>query len=165
MTTIAWDGRYIACDGLMTVDDEIAHSEYNKIFQIDDDIVVAACGEPRRFVRFFETVQEGIKLETVEDLYEGGEAFVFRRIPPDGLVVGYRQYFDGTTLPNEDITEKALGTGSSYAETAMRLGLCAEEAVLLACEFDVKSGGDVFVFDTEEWAFVEDEELDGDGDV
>lgn len=147
MTTIAFDGRYIACDSRQTQGSHIFNNNGKKIV------------ETKRYVIFYAGPIGGQQDEVIELFLSeqnhkseiDASLIVFDREQSNTIAV----YFDNgkTTRLILDCKE-AIGSGFMYAITAMDCGLRADEAVKKAIERDSGSGGKVHCFDTHTGKFI-----------
>jgi ATP-dependent protease HslVU (ClpYQ) peptidase subunit len=156
MTTIAFDGRYLAADSLICTNDtkegyvkKIIATNIKEQF----DAIVAFAGEYAAALAFIDSLRENYPNAYAKPNY--GE--------PDycALVVhscgGFDEYTSKYEYPEtfKSLTNfRAMGSGVNFALGAMAAGKNAKEAVEIAIQFDAKSGGDVLVFDTKEWRFI-----------
>jgi hypothetical protein len=150
MTTIAYDGRYLAadrreiCSGLVR--------SMTKIF-VFDSVVYAACGQIPDVLRIVEWLNSGYEVKERPTLQEGGGwGLVIRK----GATRTVHQ-IQGNTPVLHRLTERfcADGSGRDFALAAMALGKSARDAVELASLFDASTGGGVDVFDVKEGRFTE----------
>lgn len=147
MTTIAYRDGILAADGRINVDGMISTDNKNKIIELDSTVLfnpfsksldiasdslvciaTAGCSDCIGF--YLDYLYLGHAFNDLE-----GTAIVFTK--------KYIYRSDGSRfyeVPDEPIV---LGSGSTYALTAMRMGASAEEAVKIACEMDVYSGGKI----------------------
>ena len=142
MTTIAWDGRYLAADGRITSgNDVIMTDSSNKIF-IVKDIIIAVCGSTADEEKLIQCILSG-ENSTKEDLQanaifiEKGKAFTCGT-DKDG------KYWQCST----DDFVNSMGSGQDFALAGMDTGMNAMDAVKLAIKRDVFSGGVITFFDT-----------------
>lgn len=151
MTTIAIDEHMIAIDSL-TVGDFAYQSSRKKLYFIDE-FILATCGATQDAIKFFQLFKDVCskidynKLYLKLDLddrplfYDGKldnfSALVFNK----NSEICYR--YDEKLVPYVVDYPYALGSGSEYAMGAMYAGKNAKEAVDIACELDIYSGGDV----------------------
>ncbi|SUE95774.1 proteasome subunit beta [Ectopseudomonas mendocina] len=158
MTTVAYDGRFLAADGRSTLGNLISGKAVKKIFQlltcangVQVQAVLAGAGS-------FQTVN------IVKSHLERNDLFESELIPEiepgsfQGLLVletGEVYDLEDKLVPLPAEIPVAIGSGTDYAMAAMVMGKSAPAAVEVACELDVYSGGKIAVFDTETWAFVD----------
>lgn len=138
MTTIATDGKTMAGDGL-TVNgrDIVVGTSRQKVFRLDNGGIYGACGNAREVIDLMEWLNG--RREKEPDLKDIS-ALVIR---PDGSLVIYN---DSVTCISAE-APTAIGTGSQVAMGAMAAGASPVEAVRLACERDVFSGGEITVLE------------------
>lgn len=158
MTTVAYDGRFLAADGRSTLGNLISGKSVKKIFQlliiaggVQVQAVLAGAGS-------FQTVN------IVKSHLERNDLFESELIPEiepgsfQGLLIletGEVYDLEDKLIPLPAEIPVAIGSGTDYAMAAMVMGKSAPAAVQVACELDVYSGGKISVFDTETWAFVD----------
>lgn len=129
MTTIAWDGKTLAADTLST---GTFNRRVTKIWELRPGVYFGGCG-------FYSDVYEvmvWLKYRKQEDIPEVKE-FV-------GILIEKgKAYRIEENLVEFPILEDyhAIGSGASFAITAMYLGLSAEQAVDIASKFDEATGG------------------------
>jgi hypothetical protein len=133
MTTIAFDGRYVAADSLIT-SDGVVYSHVNKIHQVAGGVLLTA-GDCDDWILAIEWFNGGREQSNKPEL----ECFVSLFIPDDAEPVEYGKRLIPTLAP----IPWAAGTGRDFARSAMLLGKDAREAVEFACTLDVYSGGEV----------------------
>jgi ATP-dependent protease HslVU (ClpYQ) peptidase subunit len=127
----------MAADSCCSDDD--GHYLVNKI-RVYGDVARAACGEWAACNKMFDAIQAGAEVDSDLD----AEMLELRA---DGIYVYESGMSTPTRLKNEYF---AIGTGSSYAIAAMRLGCSPVEAVSIAAEFDVGTRPPIDVFNLPE---------------
>lgn len=153
MTTIAWDGATLASDSQSTNSDAVSSLSEQKIFLpgssewlINGERIVAIatagdCGiEEQLFTILSDNLTYKTEFTTEPDfaaiaITDTGRAWLISK--EEGKVHA------SIWLRKESV---AIGSGQMIARTAMRLGKTAIEAVQLAIEMDVYSGGGVQAF-------------------
>lgn len=135
MTTIACDGESMAADGLVCSGSTIFGTKSTKIVELNDGRILGCAGNVRYQDLFAAWLNDG------GDMPELDEEFEALVLQTDGTVVSYD--YKGRPLPEELPT--ASGSGREFALAAMDLGATAEEAVKIACQRDMMSGGDITV--------------------
>lgn len=160
MTTIAFDGRYLAADTYVWQGDSVtAEVAKIKIGAIGGakglrEYVVASCGHPaalHQFIRDYNSVDYPMRPEMPTGEGTRFDAIVIFR---DGEILFYDEvyrYPDEATPFSGTI---ALGSGGDFAKGAMVAGAHAQQAVKIAIGCHAHSGGSVNVFDTKEWKFI-----------
>lgn len=136
MTTMAWDGRYVAIDSRTTIGDLIASDSATKIFR-GEGFIATGCGEAAHIHALVRWHQGEIDWPAESDWQFA--FWVFRRND-------YREYVSSphwTPL----LDREASGSGREVAMTAMHLGHGARAAVEAAARLDVFTGGEVHVFE------------------
>lgn len=156
MTTIAIKDNKVASDSQMTSGYTISSLEVEKVVDINGCIVSGA-GSFAQIVKFRQWFMEhsdaliaqqdnpNVHIPLPEDL-QGGD-FLGLVLYPDGELYLY----EGRTDVAYEVEQPfSIGSGSDFAIAAMKSGSSAEEAVKIATELDVFSGGEVKVFELEE---------------
>lgn len=138
MTTIAWDGRMLAADGMSVWGAMKVRSE-PKIVQIDGKTWMAGAGRAEHVAMVVEWVRDGcLKPRPLFRKDEGVNIMVVR-VDDDG--------FAQLTTMEEELVEVshgggplALGSGGHFAMAAMHLGKSAMDAVRVANALCSSSG-------------------------
>lgn len=150
MTTIAYDGRYVVADGRSTVGNLVTGKKARKIWIVDltingltEKAVFAGAGSYQsiNMVRSHLEREDFLEAEAVPELEPGSFS---------GIVVlqdGRCFVLEDRLVPMEQEWPVAIGSGTDYAMAAMTMGKTAIEAVDLACELDVYSGGELMMVD------------------
>lgn len=139
MTTIATDGKSMAGDGLAVRSSLITTFDAQKVTILDDGRIVGAAGERPDCRKFRAWLQDGGPRPKFKDLaalvlHPDGRLMYHTDSDPDGTPTG---------IPN------AIGTGCEIAIGAMLAGFSPEEAVTVAAERDVYTGGKITVLSAE----------------
>lgn len=160
MTTIAYDGRYVVADGRSTVGNLVTGKKARKIWVIDltingltEKAIFAGAGSYQsiNMVRSHLEREDFLMAEVVPELEPGSFS---------GMVVlqdGRCYVLEDRLVPMEQEYPTALGSGTDYAMAAMALGKSAVEAVRVACDLDVYSGGELMVVDIDSLRFIDEE--------
>ena len=133
MTTIAYDGKHLAADRLITNGDH-RYGEATKIHTLADGRTFAAAGA-MDFIHAVMAWLNGSDKPEIKD----NDSFI-------GLVVaknGDAQEISQNLRIWPACIPWAGGTGEAFALTAMKCGKNAIEAVEIAIEMDIYSGGKV----------------------
>lgn len=140
MTTIAYDGRYLSIDSQLTAGGrKMVGTKLLKATNDDGEkLVIAGCGTWREIKLFVEWLDGGSE-EPTWDEFEALVAY------PDGRVHHYQTVSEPLDVTGEPTT---LGSGADYAMGALLSGKTAPEAVLVATQADLYSGGKVKTHDT-----------------
>lgn len=156
MTTIAYDGRYIAADGRCTLSDVIIDDNTHKFYtnQVTGDIF-ALCGDMTLVQKFADDFTPRKDIDF--DINCSGI-----KITKDGLlyVVNYEKvkhedkwrYWE--MLIPSSLTKYAAGSGREYALSSLDLGCSAEQAIESASKRDIYTGGKITVYDSLHKKFV-----------
>jgi hypothetical protein len=133
MTTIAFDGRFLAADTQTCQGD--ARRKGRKIYLIEDQYAIATCGETQKSLLFVEWAKRGFKDEERPSIKEPFAAIVVNLLT--GKVAEYEDL-----CVAEPFTEKycANGSGKDIAIAAMELGHDAIAGVKLACKINLYTG-------------------------
>lgn len=134
MTTIAWDGKTLASDSLSTFNG-VRSGELKKLFRLTDGRIVGCAGDMDFMVPFIDWL-EG-KRETLPDGYQMGSIVVM----PDGSARHYEE--KGNYTPAD--APYAIGSGFLAALASMKCGKNAQEAVAIAAELDIYTGGKICI--------------------
>ena len=154
MTTIAWDGTTLAADSQSTAGSMICSLNEKKIicpshgesWSVGSVRVLAVgmsgdCGVEEEFI---DALKAGLTYKT-----ELLEMSSFTAIIVTGKNACFLVFKDEGKKHAKICSHGgsyAVGSGGDIARAAMALGKTAQEAVHLACELDVYSGGDVITF-------------------
>lgn len=142
MTSIAFDGEYIAADSLCTCDGVVVNDNYNKIHTFKEEIkfkgekilCIVLSGELSHIAGLVDLIREG------QTKFEDGE-YTACIVTENSC---YRVEDEGRWY--EDTAKYwALGSGMDFALSAMVMGKSAKEAVKHACKLDAYSGGKIRV--------------------
>lgn len=167
MTTIAFDGRYLAADGRMTRGDIICTDSFQKIHVFTAMIrgeaqEVAAFGAGSWSGIF--AIMEWMKKNDVFDIDPDLPRPSFPA-DNDGNAVSMDVAFitksgelyclDDQSRPAPYIAPFGEGSGFPFAQMALNMGMSAPDAIRQAIKMDINSGGDVQVFDIEKWTWVD----------
>jgi ATP-dependent protease HslVU (ClpYQ) peptidase subunit len=133
MTTIAYDGKTLAADTLVTSGDH-KFGTATKIHKLDDGRVIAASGTSDFIHAVVTWLNGGDKPEMKE-----GDRFLGIVVYPSGEA---KELSEQLRLFPACIPW-ATGSGEAYALTAMKCGKNAREAVEIAIQIDIYSGGQV----------------------
>lgn len=134
MTTIAFDGKYVATDSLITSGD-VVYGHTDKIHEVSGGILITAgnCEDWVSAVEWFNNGRDPLNKPTLEN-------FISIFVPDDGGTV---MEYGSRLIPVFVPVPWSAGTGSDFAKSAMMLGKGAHEAVEFACSLDIYSGGEV----------------------
>lgn len=136
MTTIAYRDGVIAADSRIIQDSVIVTDDYNKIIK-QGDLVFALAGTVADFQVFMDSWDSPTKAKKldVNALVWDGKGVLDCYSNDKGIVCQplCAEYW-------------AIGSGASYAITAMDMGATAAEAVKMAKRRDTNTGGNVDVF-------------------
>lgn len=137
MTTLAWDGRYLAGDRQATYG--TTPVPVTKVFRVGD-IVVGYAGTASSIICHLEWMQAGCPNPPPDFADDFGCLLVERG----------KLYRVGHTLAREriDMPHWAIGSGADYALGAMAMGADARTAVEVASRYDIGTGLGVDVLDT-----------------
>jgi len=134
MTTIACNEYGMACDS-MQHGNYIDRISIKKIFEINGCLVGVA-GNPgymKQFLNWYRTQRH--------EFPELGEDFAALESTPDGQCF----YWDSIGVPQEVGFPAAIGSGANIAIGAMMAGATPSQAVRIAMELDMSTGGDLYI--------------------
>ena len=142
MTTIAWDGRYLAADK-MTVNNGLARTT-TKIWRVGD-LLVGVSGNLDAGMAMKRWIENGEKPEDFPESQKKSDTYT------PTCVIRNKEYwvYESTPYPfriEDDFA--AMGSGRDFALMAMHYGEPAKNAVLMASKFDVGTGSVVDVLDS-----------------
>jgi len=143
VTTIAACGHFIAADGLLT-NNGSRHVLDAKKIKVQGGVIYALGGTTCFFEPLIKWHQDGadpLNLPKGHDL-----DWTLLTITRDGLFF----YTNRSAYPERHDFPWTMGTGNEYAMGAMKAGASAEEAVRIACEIDIHSGGEIQVVNIKE---------------
>ena len=135
MTTIACDGMSMAADSLVTGGGERV-GWFTKAARAKDGRIFACAGSAVDSIKF-ERWMGGAEAESVK-LKDEFEALVLNI---DGTI----DWVGSDLEPLRYFAPMTIGSGAGIALGAMLAGKTPEEAVMIACQRDIKSGGTVTV--------------------
>lgn len=169
MTTIAFDGRYLAADGRMTRGGIICSSTVKKTRVIktvirgeETEVIIGGAGSWNNIYAVIEWMKNNDVFNTDPDLqrpvfpdtnqeqpgYLDHDVFF---ITQDGEVY----CLDPFCRPAPYGAPFAEGSGFPFAQTALTLGQSAVEAIRTAMKLDTGTGGQITVFDVDEWKWAD----------
>ncbi len=141
MTTVAWDGKMLAADRQVTVNNSVV-GNMSKVHRREDGALIALCGVAGTAAEFGRWFLAG----------EEGEAPSLKSATPDNsadiLIIRPGKKLEWYDLDGWHYIETdrfAMGSGANLARMAMRCGKSAARAVELAAEFDIYTGPQVDV--------------------
>lgn len=144
-------------DGRMSLGDMIIKDDTEKVFWVNNHLV-GVCGRARAINTFVTWLQKmtdyhivnqevGELVDLVPPALEDDEGYSALVVTPSRQVLMY----EGNTPIDMGLdVPMSVGSGSCFALAAMKAGNSAEEAVKVACELDVYSGGEITVVQLEE---------------
>lgn len=157
MTTIAYKDGIMCSDGRMSLGDMIIKDDTEKVFWVNNHLV-GVCGRARAINTFVTWLQKmtdyhivnqevGELVDLIPPALEDDEGYSALVVTPSRQVLMY----EGNTPIDMGLdVPMSVGSGSCFALAAMKAGNSAEEAVKVACELDVYSGGEITVVQLEE---------------
>jgi ATP-dependent protease HslVU (ClpYQ) peptidase subunit len=137
MTTIVICGDEIACDGRATIGDRIDTDSLCKIFPTDQGWV--GCAGDQHDIFILKSYFDG-EVDVLPDELDCMALRLPRKGPPKRITVSNRCLVECTVS-----NKYAIGSGSGYALAAMKAGATAKQAVKIATELDIRSGGKIVV--------------------
>lgn len=157
MTTISYKDGIMCSDGRMSLGDMIIKDDTQKVFWVNNHLV-GVCGRARAINTFVTWLQKmtdyhivnqevGELVDLVPPALEDDEGYSALVVTPSRQVLMY----EGNTPIDMGLdVPMSVGSGSCFALAAMKAGNSAEEAVKVACELDVYSGGEITVVQLED---------------
>lgn len=144
MTTIAWDGKTMACDSCWAMNGTQTTS-MTKLERLSSGAIIGAAGDGdiRALLALIDKIKMPNKLPTRHELAALRSEFLVLLAFPRGQVFhlgsgGEEGRYDAQIWPaNRGIA--AAGSGADLALGAMAAGKSAREAVAIACRFDINS--------------------------
>ena len=135
MTTVAWDGKTLACDSMISRG-EIAYRYGEKLIKLDSGAYIAGAGLYADLLKFRDFMNDPDgdppKIEDINLIM----------VHPDGKAYEYYNGFTKEPAPRM----AAQGTGWQIALAVMMHGGTAIEAVEIASRLDKNTGGEVMSF-------------------
>ena len=157
MTTICYKSGIMSSDGRMSLGDMIIKEDTQKVFWVNNHLV-GVCGRARAINTFVTWLQKmtdyhivnqevGELVDLVPPALEDDEGYSALVVTPSRQVLMYE---GNTPIDMGSDVPMSVGSGSCFALAAMKAGNSAEEAVKVACELDVYSGGEITVVQLED---------------
>lgn len=157
MTTIAYKDGIMCSDGRMSLGDMIIKDDTQKVFWVNNHLV-GVCGRARAINTFVTWLQKmtdyhivnqevGELVDLVPPALEDDEGYSALVVTPSRQVLMYE---GNTPIDMGMDVPMSVGSGSCFALAAMKAGNSAEDAVKVACELDVYSGGEITVVQLED---------------
>lgn len=141
MTTIAWDGDFVASDSQCTQEDFIDQTPFKKIHNVSGEIVCLA-GDVSQQLCFLDWYQRGAD----KDLFPGGMDSMAALVITPGKELA--KIFENGPFFSCVRAPYAIGTGSAIAMGAMFAGATAKHAIKIAKKLDKDTGGKTVCVDT-----------------
>jgi ATP-dependent protease HslVU (ClpYQ) peptidase subunit len=138
VTTIATDGKTIAADGQSTAGDMVTSADSKKLHRLPDGSIVGGCGELSPMRRAINCLHSP---DAHPDDLTGD--FTLVRLYADGRIVTYEGCLFAFDLP----APVTIGSGREFAMGAMLAGKSPKEAVEIATQRDIYSGGTITVME------------------
>ena len=167
MTTIAFDGRYLAADGRMTRSEIVCSDSIKKIRLVkaiirgdEQEIAVFGAGSWNGIYAIMEWMK-------VNDVFDIDPELMRPAFPADAdgdyshqdvsfiTQDGELYCLDAQSRPAPYPAPMADGSGFPFAQMGLALGQSAPEAVRSAMKMDVNSGGEITCFDVKTWQWVD----------
>lgn len=145
MTTIAYDGKYLAADGRTTNGGTIVTDDKVKIIKLDSKIKYCPNKLDLDSLTYLALSGDSACITPILD-------YIYHKIDFKDLSCTCLLFTKKYVYRSEGncffkITDDpiAIGSGAKFALTAMKLGKSAKEAVEIACQMDIYSGGKITV--------------------
>lgn len=154
MTTVVVKDNIMAADGRATIGDMIFRENIQKILNYNGILIGGAgsLSSIKKFQKWFADTTDStlaaedypqVNIELPAELVE--DDFTALVLYPDGSLF---QFFGCSTIIEVE-QPCAIGSGMQFATAAMDAGASAEEAVRIATQRDVYSGGEIKTFELE----------------
>jgi ATP-dependent protease HslVU (ClpYQ) peptidase subunit len=141
----------------MSLGDMIIKDDTQKVFWVNNHLV-GVCGRARAINTFVTWLQKmtdyhivnqevGELVDLVPPALEDDEGYSALVVTPSRQVLMYE---GNTPIDMGMDVPMSVGSGSCFALAAMKAGNSAEEAVKVACELDVYSGGEITIVQLED---------------
>ncbi|EQB1369305.1 hypothetical protein ACYB2G_003780 [Salmonella enterica subsp. enterica serovar Chester] len=158
MTTIVFDGKTLACDGQVTVEERSAATQYRKIHTPPEGTMWKLLGEDVKAIGLagdvaaLQSVRQELTLERFGGIERGGVRFettypeqiefIVLAVLTDGRVIDASKCKDNKYASYVFVEPPyAIGSGAHYALGALGAGVDAPTAVEVAKRYDLYSGG------------------------
>lgn len=140
MTTIAFDGKTMACDTLVTCGDTYINTD-TKIYE-NDAYVIGVAGDAGCGTMLVQ-VSNILTMRTYEYNFK---AIVYEKHTRRVLYVSFNKSWGSNScvVPIVD-SYFAVGSGADFARAAMECGYSAQGAVAVASKFDLNTGGKIII--------------------
>ncbi len=138
MTTIATDGKLLAADGRTSAGDVILTNAAKKVQRLPDGSIAGSAGAADGGPSAVAALAAALKAGEQPPKYAGDYSIL--RLLPDGSAL---YYYDRLDMPIPVSPPFAIGSGKSAALGAMKAGANARQAVKIAAEVDVYTGGKI----------------------
>lgn len=135
MTTIACDGKSMAADGLQSQNGMITGRRIEKLFLGPGGSIFGCAGASEAHHAFKAWIEANEPPER-PDLKGEFEALQLR---PDGSL----WCWEGRLVPYRVEIPQSIGSGAPFAQAAMLCGKSPREALEIANQLDLASGGDI----------------------
>ncbi len=147
MTTIAYKGGVIASDSLMSQSGTYIDS-HAKVKKLKGGIIIGHCGDSdmRGIFNILSIIKSPDQVPASRELIEAGvdcECIVVFPSKQMFLLMVIQDSSNRKEAHFVELNRKkfyAIGSGRDHALGAMAAGKSAKEAVVIACQFDLKSG-------------------------
>lgn len=138
MTTIAFDGKTMACDTRVTCGDTFYNTD-TKIYE-SDAYVIGVAGDAGCGVMLAQ-VSNILCMRTYEYDFQ---AIVYEKSTERIFYVSFAKNWESNSFV-VPITDSyfAVGSGADFARAAMYLGETATRAITVASQFDTNTGGKI----------------------
>lgn len=165
MTTVAFDGRFLVSDGRSIMGSMISGSKTKKIFLIENavfegvkqQLVYTGAGVFEKVLLVKKWLEEGNDMTgSLEDQIlpaVAGDEFEGLFITQDGRIFTIESGLIPLELADGRLI--AIGSGTTFAYTALLCGKTAVQAIEMACDLDMGTGGELRCFDTVHWKFID----------
>lgn len=143
MTIIAWDGKNLAADRLVTAGSLAKHTT-TKIKQIGQKLC-GVTGESKYSDALFAWVEDGMISERFPNIPNEDQVVLI--VIDDGKIYEYWSSIHRIVYSAKEYA--AFGCGNKFALGAMSAGADAKQAVEIACQYDIYCGGGIDILRSE----------------
>lgn len=145
MTTIVWDGTCLAADSQMTIDQgSISQEPFQKIYPLTGKFIDPLTGDEDTLLAMAGAGDAALLLPFRKWLLTGMQGDLPFDVEDVAVVVVCQKstwQFYGSIHPIQVLNSVTIGSGGTFAQSALSLGFNAPEAVAHAIKHDVYSGG------------------------
>lgn len=151
MTTIAWRDGVMACDSCWSLGGVLVDNLANKIYRLKSGALLGQCGsnDARPIIDLLQNVKTEKQMPSYETICNVRVSGMYLLALPNRRVFKFATTALNPSQWTDDIQDlgmwrvelpfTAVGSGTDLAVGAMAHGASAEQAVRVACRFDINS--------------------------